>query len=167
MLMAQPHPDASDIHAYGRGLLDSLHAARIEEHVAACESCCRILETVPADGFLTRLRDCRRTPGAHPEEAARTRTDIAAVTFVEAPPVPPELLDHPRYHVLGLIGQGGMGAVYRAEHRRMGRIVALKVLNPALVRNPTSVSRFQQEVRTAAQLTHPNIVTAHDADEAG
>src|SRR5262245_50878816 len=108
MLMAQPHPDAGDIHAYGQGLLDPLHAARIEEHVAGCESCCRILEAVPADGFLTRLRDSRRAPGARPEEAARTCTDTAAVTFVEAPTVPPELRDHPRYHVLGLIGQGGM-----------------------------------------------------------
>src|SRR5437899_6201981 len=137
MLMTQPHPDAGAIHAYGQGLLDPDHAARIEEHVATCESCCRILEAVPADGFLARLRDCRAVPAARPGESARTRTDAAATTFIEAPPVPPELCNHPRYHVLGLIGQGGMGAVYRAEHRRMGRVVALKVLNPALVGNPS------------------------------
>ena len=46
--------------------------------------------------------------------------------------VPAELLDHPRYRVLGLLGQGGMGAVYKAEHRHMGRVVALKVMNASL-----------------------------------
>ena len=81
--------------------------------------------------------------------------------------VPPELVDHPRYRVLGLVGRGGMGAVYRAEHRRMERLVALKVIHPRLTSHPAAVERFQQEVRAAARLDHPNIVTAYDADQAG
>ncbi|HVS38669.1 MAG TPA: protein kinase, partial [Gemmataceae bacterium] len=81
--------------------------------------------------------------------------------------VPPELIDHARYRVLALLGQGGMGAVYKAEHKRMERLVALKVVNPSLVHDKSSVQRFHQEVRAAARLHHPNIVTAFDADQAG
>jgi hypothetical protein len=78
------------------------------------------------------------------------------------------LLDHPRYRVLRLLGQGGMGAVYLAEHRKMERLVALKVISAALVNNPETVRRFQQEVTAAARLPpHPNIVAVHDADHLG
>ena len=63
------------------------------------------------------------------------------------------------------IGAGGMGQVYRAEHRRMKRTVALKVLPPEAVKDDVSVQRFHREVQAAARLSHPNIVTAFDADE--
>jgi WD40 repeat protein len=60
-----------------------------------------------------------------------------------------------------------MGAVYQAQHRLMGRTVALKVINGSLLNDPTAVARFRREVQAAAQLAHPNIVTAHDAEQAG
>jgi hypothetical protein len=81
--------------------------------------------------------------------------------------VPPPLVDHPRYRVVGLLGRGGMGAVYRAEHRLMQRQVALKVINPSLTTSADSVERFRREVVAAARLTHPNIVAAYDAEQAG
>src|SRR6185295_14272543 len=70
------------------------------------------------------------------------------------------------YLLLEKIGQGGMGAVYKAEHRRMKRIVALKMLPPSMLKDPASAARFQREVEAAARLQHPNIVTAFDADNA-
>jgi len=70
------------------------------------------------------------------------------------------------YVVLDAIGAGGMGQVYKALHRRMERIVALKVLPPSATDSATALRRFHREVRAAAQLDHPNIVTAFDADEA-
>src|SRR5205807_7459616 len=75
--------------------------------------------------------------------------------------------EHPRYPVLELLGSGGMGAVYRAEHRLMERHVALKVINPGLMDKPALVERFRREVKAAARLIHPNIVHAYDADQAG
>jgi len=102
--------------------------------------------------------------------ATRSFPPGAATEAADRPPaeaIPAELRDHPRYRVLGLLGQGGMGAVYKAEHRQMGRAVALKVISPALVGSDAAVRRFRQEVQAAARLHHPNIVTAHDADEAG
>ena len=70
------------------------------------------------------------------------------------------------YVILDKLGAGGMGTVYKARHRRMDRIVALKVLSLDTVKEADAVGRFQQEVKAAARLTHPNIVTAYDADEA-
>src|SRR5262249_39093637 len=83
------------------------------------------------------------------------------------PPLPPELAAHPRYRVERLLGAGGMGAVYRAYHRVMERPVALKVINPGLLTRTAVVERFTREVKAAARLSHPNIVTAFDAEQAG
>jgi serine/threonine protein kinase len=70
------------------------------------------------------------------------------------------------YDILDRLGAGGMGTVYKARHRRMKRIVALKVLSAKLSENPLFVKRFQREVETIAALGHPNLVMAYDADEA-
>jgi serine/threonine protein kinase len=70
------------------------------------------------------------------------------------------------YVILDKLGQGGMGVVLKAQHRRMKRLVALKVLSPKIVRAPEALRRFHREVEAVARLEHPNIVTAHDADEA-
>jgi serine/threonine protein kinase len=70
------------------------------------------------------------------------------------------------YDILDRLGAGGMGAVFKARHRRMKRIVALKVLAANLSTNPLFIKRFQREVETIAALGHPNVVMAYDADEA-
>lgn len=69
------------------------------------------------------------------------------------------------YIVLEKLGEGGMGTVLKAQHRKMQRIVALKVLHGDATRSSAAVRRFQTEVRAAAKLQHPNIVCALDADE--
>jgi serine/threonine-protein kinase len=70
------------------------------------------------------------------------------------------------YEVLDRLGAGGMGTVYKARHRRMKRIVALKILAKNLSNTPAFVQRFQREVEAVARLSHPHIVMAFDADEA-
>ena len=69
------------------------------------------------------------------------------------------------YIVLEKLGQGGMGQVFLARHKNMGRHVCLKVLRSTGRKSPAIVERFQREARTVAALNHPNIVVAHDADE--
>ncbi len=69
------------------------------------------------------------------------------------------------YVVLDRLGAGGMGQVLKAKHRRMDRVVALKILSKAALNSPDAVKRFQREVKAAAKLTHPNIVIAHDAGQ--
>jgi len=70
------------------------------------------------------------------------------------------------YDIIDRLGAGGMGTVFKARHRRMKRIVALKVLAANLSKNELFVKRFQREVETIAALGHPNVVMAYDADEA-
>jgi serine/threonine protein kinase len=70
------------------------------------------------------------------------------------------------YLILEKLGQGGMGMVLKARHKRMDRVVALKILSAKALQSPDAVKRFSREVQAAAKLHHPNIVTAFDADEA-
>lgn len=70
------------------------------------------------------------------------------------------------YILLDKLGEGGMGVVYKARHRRMDRLVALKVLPPAAMQSAEAIKRFHREVQAVAKLSHPNIVAAYDAREA-
>ena len=70
------------------------------------------------------------------------------------------------YVLLEPLGAGGMGQVFKAKHRGLKRIVALKLLSPSVVRNELALKRFQREIHVAMKLNHPNIVAAHDAREA-
>ena len=79
----------------------------------------------------------------------------------------PELEHHPRYRIVRLIGEGGMGAVFLAEHMVMHRMVALKVIKGGLREHPEFLERFRHEVKAAARLQHPNIVSALDAEAVG
>jgi serine/threonine protein kinase len=66
------------------------------------------------------------------------------------------------YEIEDLLGEGGMGAVYRALDSRLNRKVAIKILPPALSEDPVRLRRFEQEARAAGTLTHPNILTVFD-----
>src|SRR5919106_5195419 len=71
------------------------------------------------------------------------------------------------YKILSAIGAGGMGEVYRAQHVRLGREVAVKVLPEAMADTPDRRSRFEREARVLASLNHPNIATLHGLEDCG
>ena len=77
---------------------------------------------------------------------------------------PGELLDG-RYRVLGLLGRGGMGEVYKADDLRLGQQVALKFLPKSLSQDPVRLAQFHNEVRTARQVSHPNVCRVYDIGE--
>jgi serine/threonine protein kinase len=78
---------------------------------------------------------------------------------------PGALLDG-RYRIVGLLGTGGMGEVYRADDLRLGQPVALKFLPDGLREDPIRLAQFHNEVRTARQVSHPNVCRVHDIGEA-
>ena len=71
-----------------------------------------------------------------------------------------------RYEILQLLGEGGMGAVYKASDRELDRFVALKVIRPELASNPSILARFKQELLLAHQVTHRNVIRIYDLAEA-
>src|SRR5574342_890161 len=70
-----------------------------------------------------------------------------------------------QYDVIRLLGRGGMGAVYLAREKALDRLVAIKVLRPEAT-DPASIERFRREAKTAARLSHPNIVPLYTFGEA-
>ncbi len=73
----------------------------------------------------------------------------------------------PQYRIDELIGQGGMGAVYRGHQPSLDRPVAIKVMSPRFADDPSFAERFSREARTMARLNHQNIINVHDYGQAG
>jgi WD40 repeat protein/tRNA A-37 threonylcarbamoyl transferase component Bud32 len=143
------HPDAEQLARFRLGDLSPDEIEEIAAHVARCSSCCGNLKQLPDDSFVGLVR--QSLPAGADDK----------------PGLPADLVDHPRYEVLELLGWGGMGSVYKARHRLMDRLVALKVIRHRLLDRPGVVERFHREMKAAGNLLHPNIVTAHDAEQAG
>ena len=111
----------------------------------------------PLDRYLSVAHDLPRTWLEMQVALAQSKTQV---TRLQELPPGHQLGD---YTILSQLGSGGMGVVYRAEHRLMKRQVALKVIQHQNHLSQSAERRFEREVRAAAQLAHPNIVIAHDA----
>ncbi len=127
---------------------------------AKCRSCGAAVDSRVTDGLCPAclLRQVAFGTGEESLPAARS---WLAPTLEELEPL------FPQYELLEPIGQGGMGAVYKARQRSLGRLVALKVLAPELASNPDFAERFIREARALAEFNHPNIVTIHDFGKTG
>jgi serine/threonine protein kinase len=172
-------PDAATLREFGLGKLDGATAETISQHLDSCVDCREKVANLSSDGFIDLLR-----------AAAGDRTDEPCdvdFTFLDEPPdslettveleKPPagihqrrlaksattqqDLVNHPDYELVKELGQGGMGVVYLARNRMMDRLEVLKVLNKSLLERPGAMERFQQEIRSAARLSHINIVAAY------
>lgn len=126
-----------------------------QEHCPNCHS------PLPEGTPPGRCPQCLLRAAAHQTSASR----IGKVTFT--PPTPSALNEALQgFEVLSLIGQGGMGAVYKAIHLRLDRVVAVKVLPAELESSdPAFGERFLREARSLAKLQHPNLVVVHDFGE--
>jgi WD40 repeat protein/tRNA A-37 threonylcarbamoyl transferase component Bud32 len=170
------HPSLERLSAFDSGLLHDAEWEEIERHVAHCTACCEELEALPEDQFASLLKASAGKSTVPPSCESKQTPPGAAISSVDTlprrpkatpPEIPAELVAHPRYRILEFLGAGGMGTVFKAEHRLMERVVALKIIRKDLMDRPAALERFPQEVRAAARLVHPHIVTAYDADQAG
>ena len=101
------------------------------------------------------------------QQGAAADTALASGAAPFTPPTVAELTKlFPQLEILSLIGQGGMGAVYKARQKQLDRIVALKILPPAVSHDPKFAERFAREARALAKLNHPNIVTLYEFGQA-
>ncbi|MBI2805670.1 MAG: protein kinase [Planctomycetes bacterium] len=177
---SEQHPSFEILGSLALGQLDDSTFNEVEGHVARCNECAHVLAESQGDSFTALLQSAQSfsDTAVSLTQAATLTTPMPAgkgqLTAIwqcsgapESIEVPTLLADHPRYRPLRLLGQGGMGAVWLAEHKVMGRQVAVKVIRPEILAKPGAADRFRREAQSAARLHHPNIVTAFDADEAG
>jgi serine/threonine protein kinase len=169
MTMLLEHPTAEELNAFGLGQLDESELSQIEGHLADCDACRQSVESVADDTLIALLKSADTEPSqilGTPRQPSTLGYDPGAESSFQAS-LPEGLVGHPRYRVERLLGVGGMGCVYQAEHLVMQRPVALKILSRHVVDKPETSERFEREIRAAARLAHPNIVAAFDAEQAG
>jgi DNA-binding response OmpR family regulator len=132
-----------------------LVAARVQTQLAVKRDA-NVAVASAADGAGARgSTNGRSKSGSGTSSAGQqvfTKTDHDGITLGE-------------YQILEELGRGGMGAVFKARHARMNRLVALKVIDKEYLANPDAVRRFYKEIEAASQLSHPNIVIAYDAGQ--
>lgn len=97
-----------------------------------------------------------------PEEFSVALSPETAARLTDADTLQPGTVLAGRYEILQLIGQGGMGAVYKARDAEIDRLVALKTIRPNLAKNADTLRRFKQELILARQVTHRNVIRIHD-----
>ena len=129
-----------------------------------CQSCST---AVPAGN--TFCGKCGARLGQAEETPTRTepvRRPSSSSDTMDEGRFPPGTLLAQRYRIVSLLGRGGMGEVYRANDLLLGQTVALKFLPAAATANEAALSRFRNEVRTARQVSHPNVCRVYDIGEA-
>jgi serine/threonine protein kinase len=168
---ANPCPSAEELERLFSDDTTDSERSSVEVHVEACAACQERLGRLvavtaaipppaaagaaahePDEAFLNRLRNL--LPADSP---ASTRPEVAAEE-----PAPSRLGP---YEILGRLGRGGMGTVYKARHRELDKVVAVKVLS-AHAASGQAVVRFRTEMKAVGRLDHANIVAAHDAGQA-
>ena len=112
------------------------------------------------------LVDLGFSSGLHPSPAQASVISSKSV-FEVASSLAPGSQFGPRYRIESLLGEGGMGKVYKAYDSDVGRHVALKLVKPELARNPASMERLKQELLLASQISHKNILRIHDLGDVG
>ena len=168
-----PNPDM--LADYVLGKTSEADMASIASHVEACATCQSQLETLDglSDTVITFLR--RPIPNEVDSDEPLLQEVLSRIDsitsasgsdsddHVQEVPIP---LQVGQYRLMEKLGQGGMGAVYKAFHTKLKRIVAIKLLPGYRQRSPQAVARFHREMEAIGRVDHPNIVRAHDANEA-
>lgn len=173
MMTAIQCPTPKDLKALTLGQLSSEDSDRLFDHVSQCEACRSDLETVEdtGDSLIANLRSPDRDAEFSGEPDCQLAVAKALGTLASAgqSASTPDLQQLPRsigeYDIVRPIGRGGMGSVYLARHTKLGREVALKVLASHRLADARMRDRFEAEMLAVGRLSHPNIVTAHDARE--
>ena len=182
-------PEPARLRALINGSVSINEQAQLTNHLDHCQSCQQVIENVATGGsrllgYASNARDVQPADGSAFWPALRklerevlrpTRTAIAigsgdvpfpetALDFLGPVEEPGTLGKLGNFHVIEIIGQGGMGLVLRALDVCLQRQVALKVLDPRYVKNELARNRFIREARAAASISHENVVAVYHVD---
>ena len=138
---ATAHPTDEILQSYGFGKLGDALSESVDKHLEGCHSCKRRVAELSSDDFLGRLRAAEvkmpsLTFGWSPSTASFNEQTPWPNTEPAAGALPPELVDHPDYEIIRELGRGGMGVLYLAQNRLMGRQEVLKVVGRHLIERP-------------------------------
>ncbi|MGD0384040.1 MAG: serine/threonine-protein kinase, partial [Thermoguttaceae bacterium] len=194
-MVATACPTTDELKNYTLGRLSQQDWAAIAEHLESCRQCQAAIATVDdvADTLVTQLRE--PAPGdsflneSQCQAALNRARNIKGGTGSVAggtgvPPVQPEQStgkmpvahdvppvplpnDFGEYRILEELGQGGMGAVYKALHTKLDRVVAIKILSRGRSGDERAIARFEREMKAVGRFDHPHIVRAYDARAGG
>ena len=114
---------------------------------------------------MTGEKVCPQCGAVYPASARFCETDGSTLRLPEQGSDLVGSVVADRYHVLEKLGEGGMGQVYLAEHVKMGRKSALKVMRPSLVKDVDAITRFNREAANASRISHPNVAAVYDFGE--
>src|SRR5262245_56103382 len=163
------HPSDAILDDFLLGKLSDHDHASVEDHLTHCPRCLARAAVSRTDTLTDLLAATARSvlAGATPSPGSELTPSVLAPTQGWEPGAigdepPAALAGQPKYRVVRRLGVGGMGTVWLAEHAVMNRPVAVKVIHAELLARPGAADRFLREVRAAAKLHHPNIVTAYD-----
>jgi serine/threonine protein kinase len=175
-------PKYEDLVAFNSGSLPVQELEFVGAHLSRCAPCLFALKAAAAEegsavrAFRRSMRESTSNAFATDPEYQRMEERVNQLLAAEqgqyAHPqagavggaAPPSIIG--QYQIVAKIGQGGMGAVYRALHTRLKKPVAIKILLPDCTRDGRSVARFNREMEAVGRLDHHNIVRATDAGEA-
>jgi WD40 repeat protein/serine/threonine protein kinase len=169
--MSQPpvdHPNADVLRALSLGQLAEAELTRAIDHLRECPACCRRIDELTAgDALVAQLQRSAASSDevlASPDERrsavhALRRRQEARAGLPGIIPVPKQVGD---YDILGEVGRGGMGVVYKARHRSLHRLAALKMVLAGEFSSATQQLRFRLEAELAARVHHPDIVQLYE-----
>jgi hypothetical protein len=171
------HPTHDELIGLVHGTADEKTADAVARHVeecAECEETLRNLDTA-ADEVIQQLRKPALMGQFESESECRNLVSVVAAIGRDLTVAPTDTTTTHEtdsdlgvirdYQLLAKLGEGGMGAVYKALHTKLQKVVAIKVLPAGRMNGPQAVQRFEREMQAVGRLSHPNIVGAHDAGE--
>jgi serine/threonine protein kinase len=168
-------PSESEFRRFLAGQLAALEANALREHLRQCRNCRTLFENLeteaisPANGEKHPVTSPTEpaTLAQPPEDGTLGDEATLDLSFLLPPKNQQSLGRIGEYEVLGVLGEGGMGIVFKAFDESLRRFVAIKVLSPRLASSQKARLRFIREARAAAAINHPNVVTIHAVNNQG